>query len=177
VNGNTAAATRTGGVRVANGANASVTMTPPTLSVVSSILANSQNNTVDFGGLPSTFITSPFTVAAANSLIQSICAPVDCVIAGSGNLTATDPMLAPLVNNGGPTRTHALIVGSPAIGAGSNPLFLTTDQRGAGFPRVVGGTVDMGAYEGSVTAVAPVLQSRKSRKTHGGAGTFDLTLQ
>ena len=42
--------------------------------------------------------------------------------------------------------------GSPAINAGSNPLALTTDQRGAGFPRVVGGAADMGAYE-SGTAI------------------------
>ena len=56
-------------------------------------------------------------------------------------------MLGPLAYNGGTTRTHALLAGSPAIDAGSNPLGLTTDQRGAGFPRVVGGASDMGAYE------------------------------
>ncbi len=56
-------------------------------------------------------------------------------------------MLGPLAPNGGPTRTHALLPGSPAIDAGSNPLGLTTDQRGTGFPRVLGGTADMGAHE------------------------------
>jgi hypothetical protein len=40
-----------------------------------------------------------------------------------------------------------LLPGSPAINAGSNPLGLTTDQRGGGFPRVLGGAADMGAYE------------------------------
>ena len=50
----------------------------------------------------------------------------------------------------------ALLPGSPAIDAGSNALAvdangnpLTTDQRGAGFPRVVNGTVDIGAFESS----------------------------
>ena len=64
------------------------------------------------------------------------------------------PLLGPLANNGGPTQTMALLPGSPAIDAGSNALAvdangnpLTTDQRGAGFPRIVNGTVDIGAYE------------------------------
>ena len=65
-----------------------------------------------------------------------------------------NPMLGPLANNGGPTQTMALLPGSPAIDAGSVALAvdasgnsLTTDQRGAGFPRIMGGTVDIGAYE------------------------------
>ena len=65
-----------------------------------------------------------------------------------------NPMLGPLANNGGPTQTMALLQGSPAINAGSNALSvdasgdqLTTDQRSAGFPRIIGGTVDIGAYE------------------------------
>jgi Ca2+-binding RTX toxin-like protein len=54
-----------------------------------------------------------------------------------------------LQNNGGPTLTMALLAGSPAIGKGSNslvPAGLTTDERGAGFSRLVG-KVDIGAYE------------------------------
>jgi hypothetical protein len=58
-----------------------------------------------------------------------------------------DPMLAPLAYNGGPTMTHALITGSGAINGGSNPLGLPTDQRGQGFPRVIGSAADIGAYE------------------------------
>ena len=82
-------------------------------------------------------------------------------------------MLAPLANNGGPTQTQALFAGSPAINTGSNPLSLTTDQRGAGFPRVVGAAADMGAYEVGST---PVFQSAASRRTHGAAGPFSLPL-
>jgi len=60
-----------------------------------------------------------------------------------------DPHLAPLANNGGPTQTMALLAGSPAINAGSNALVasLTTDQRGAGFSRIAGIVVDIGAFE------------------------------
>jgi len=63
-------------------------------------------------------------------------------------------VLGPLQDNGGPTFTHALLVGSPAIDAG-DPNFdpnsftppLTTDQRGSGFPRVANGRIDIGAFE------------------------------
>ena len=57
------------------------------------------------------------------------------------------PMLLPLADNGGPTRTHALAEGSPAIDAGNNAAGLEFDQRGDGFPRVVGAAADIGAYE------------------------------
>jgi CSLREA domain-containing protein len=65
--------------------------------------------------------------------------------------TALAAILAPLADNGGPTRTHALAAGSPAINAG-NPAFTPppeSDQRGAPFVRVFGGRVDIGAYERS----------------------------
>ncbi len=64
-----------------------------------------------------------------------------------------DPLLGPLADNGGPTATHALLIGSPAIdmgdpnavaGAGGVPQF---DQRGAPFTRVHGAQIDMGAFE------------------------------
>jgi hypothetical protein len=73
----------------------------------------------------------------------------------SGTITA-DPQLGPLQFNGGPTRTHALKLGSPAIDAGDNALVpggVTTDQRGPGFARLRDGdddgttTVDIGAFE------------------------------
>jgi hypothetical protein len=73
----------------------------------------------------------------------------------SGNLVGTstdpiDPLLAPLTLNGGPTQTHALLPGSPAIDAGDNalvPADIETDQRGPGFARILGDRVDIGAFE------------------------------
>ena len=67
-------------------------------------------------------------------------------ISPPGTLTA-DPMLQGLGNYGGPTFTHALSASSPAIDAGNNLLGLSFDQRGQGFPRVVGAAVDIGAFE------------------------------
>jgi predicted outer membrane repeat protein len=62
-------------------------------------------------------------------------------------LRGKDPLLVPLAFNGGPTATHALQKGSPAINKGSNPGRLTTDQRGGLFKRRVGTGVDIGAFE------------------------------
>jgi hypothetical protein len=58
-----------------------------------------------------------------------------------------DPLLGPLQDNGGPTSTMALLPGSPAIDAGDNAGAPNFDQRGTGFPRMVGGTIDIGAFE------------------------------
>ena len=55
-----------------------------------------------------------------------------------------NPMLAPLANNGGPTRTLLPLPGSPAINAGG-PTTLPVDQRG--LARVIGGVVDIGSVE------------------------------
>jgi len=56
--------------------------------------------------------------------------------------------LSTLGNYGGPTQTHALLAGSPAINAGSNAAvdwaLLTMDQRGSN--RNVN-NVDIGAFE------------------------------
>ena len=60
-----------------------------------------------------------------------------------------DPLLGALADNGGPTQTMALLPGSPLINAG-NPDFAAPpehDQRGAGFARILGGRLDIGAFE------------------------------
>ncbi|MFZ1221568.1 MAG: choice-of-anchor Q domain-containing protein [Chthoniobacterales bacterium] len=67
----------------------------------------------------------------------------------AGDHINVNPMLGPLQNNGGPTFTHALLSGSPAINAG-DPAFSpppTFDQRGPGYPRVSGGRIDVGSFE------------------------------
>ena len=62
-----------------------------------------------------------------------------------------DPKLGPLANNGGRTKTHALLAGSRAIDRGDNSILPPTDQRG--FPRKKDGNfdgvkvVDIGAFE------------------------------
>ena len=83
-----------------------------------------------------------------------------CSFNATGDLKSVDPKLGPLQDNGGPTETHALLTGSPAIDTGDDsvlgsPLFLTTDQRGAGFPRLQGTHVDIGAFEAAPAPNTP----------------------
>jgi aspartate kinase len=68
-------------------------------------------------------------------------------VALPGDTIGGDPMLAPLADNGGPTQTHALLAGSPAIDTGSNIARLDTDQRGGSYVRVAGAAPDIGAFE------------------------------
>ena len=77
-----------------------------------------------------------------------------CVISGdtTGNIVGADPLIGPLADNGGPTRTRALLATSPALNAGdpagcrrSNGTELQTDERGYLRPAI--GRCDIGAYE------------------------------
>jgi hypothetical protein len=68
-----------------------------------------------------------------------------------GDLLNVDPKLGALQDNGGPTRTHALLAGSRAIDQGDNAGAPATDQRGVARPRDGDGNgtliVDIGAFE------------------------------
>ena len=85
------------------------------------------------------------TLAAsgANSLVMAggsaVTLPADTL--------AADPLLQPLADNGGPTRTMALDPESPAVDTGNNTAALDFDQRGEGFVRVHGAAADIGAFE------------------------------
>jgi len=90
-----------------------------------------------------------------------------------------DPRLGPLQDNGGPTRTHALLKTSPAVNAG-NPAepgggadaCLPADQRGV--PRPVDGRCDIGAYEGAFTAVTAINRADPSPTSKANV-TFTVT--
>ena len=86
-----------------------------------------------------------------------------------GNILDTSSGVSPtLANAGGPTLVHQLNLGSPAINT-AEPGFteFNFDQRGAGFPRVTDGQMDMGAVEmsfavgggGSGPVPVPTLQN------------------
>jgi hypothetical protein len=52
-----------------------------------------------------------------------------------------------LQDNGGPTPTHALLVGSPALDAGDPAVLMSLDQRGSVRAGFLGTRPDIGAFE------------------------------
>ncbi|HVT33779.1 MAG TPA: choice-of-anchor Q domain-containing protein [Rhodanobacteraceae bacterium] len=114
------------------------------LIIVSSILTGNtagEADAFDLGGPPSTppgitFSGSHDIIAATNQ------APPPDTIWGPADL-------GPLTDNGGATPTHALGAQSAAIDGGTLPNLgtFTNDQRGEGFPRWIGSSVDAGAFE------------------------------
>ncbi|WP_148073081.1 choice-of-anchor Q domain-containing protein [Bythopirellula goksoeyrii] len=122
---------------------------PPLIIVNSIVAGNTDNGTAadlrpDLGG----------ALNVDYSLIGDTIGSGITAGTGSGNLLNQLALLGPLADNGGPTLTHGLLAGSPAIDAG-DPGFTSPpdfDQRGAPFVRVVDGgegglRIDMGAVE------------------------------
>lgn len=116
-----------------------------------------------------------------------------------GNLAATDivnadPVLGPLQDNGGPTKTRALLSGSPAIDAGNPatpgsgvPACEATDQRGETRPADGDGngtaTCDIGAFEkaaggggGGDTTAPTVFNVDPSEGKTGVSRTTNITI-
>ncbi len=88
---------------------------------------------------------------ALTSLGHNLDSGVTCGFAADGDLNNLDPRLGPLRQNGGFSRTRALLASSPAIDAGDNASCGATDQRGASCPADGNSdglaTCDIGAYE------------------------------
>jgi hypothetical protein len=157
ITGNTALASTTSGGLYINRGNPAAAVT-----VTSSIISGNR--------APST----PDILAGAVTLVASAIGDPRgfSLAAGSGNNLpfGTDLKLGPLAANGGPTKTHALLPGSPAIDAGANPTGLAFDQRGSGFPRTVGAGTDIGAYESPFTP--PTASGSFANVTTFGANSY-----
>lgn len=162
ITGNSATSMRSGG-----GIAFEVQNTVITNSIIAGNTAAGSPSDVNFHGT--------LTSASKNNLIGDPNSAGKLVHGTNGNiigggtgsvrtLLSTSAIISTtLANNGGPTKTHALVAGSPAINAGSNALIpidtfdidgdtivaedIPFDQRLIGFARVTGGTVDIGAFE------------------------------
>ncbi|HEX8567524.1 MAG TPA: carboxypeptidase-like regulatory domain-containing protein [Pyrinomonadaceae bacterium] len=122
------------------------------------------------------------TIVAGNLVINSSSPDIAGGVSptSSFNLIGGDPKLGSLADNGGPTQTHALLPGSPAIDAGINSG-AATDQRGfarrvdlPSTPNAAGGDgTDIGAYElqSSPTAASVTISGRVI--TSNGRGLFN----
>ncbi len=86
-----------------------------------------------------------------------------------------DPKLVPLLDNGGPTFTHALRIDSPALNAADKNYCVTVDQRNVLRLLQTNSKCDLGAFErrdGIPSSVAAVLQFFDQQAANGGiAGT------
>jgi hypothetical protein len=110
------------------------------VEMTNSIVARNTNDGVQTNGV------GAFSAQSSNNLVGvGVWTGLDN---NTNQLGVNDPLLGTLSNNGGPTQTIALLLGSPAIDAGTNTVSLRPfDQRGAGFHRVAGAAVDIGAFE------------------------------
>jgi hypothetical protein len=101
-----------------------------------------------------TYINAKSNLIRIGEITTSITNGLDGNIVGNAN-SPLNPILATLADNGGITKTRALLAGSPAINTGTNafainPLNLQTlqyDQRSLQRINPVGGVIDIGAYE------------------------------
>ncbi|MGF1473018.1 MAG: choice-of-anchor Q domain-containing protein [Rubrobacteraceae bacterium] len=148
--------------------------------VGSSIIAGNQDGDVDVDGAPrQSFTSKGYNVIGTGGATGAFTT--------SGDRTnVTNPLLGPLADNSGPTQTHALLKGSPAIDRvtkGCPPP--ATDQRAVARPQ--GATCDSGSFERKVSqlslppaAKANLSLSKKASKgrlTVGQKLTYTLRLK
>jgi hypothetical protein len=120
------------------------------VQVINSVIANSSGG-ADCSG-------------TITSLGHNIDGDVSCGLTAAGDLPGTDPLLGPLQDNGGPTLTHALLEGSPAIDAGGDTACPATDQRGVHRPQDGDwdglARCDIGAFElaGGYSVFLPLME-------------------
>ena len=177
-------------------------LTVNTLSITQSTIANNQASVVGGGlggGLRNPIGTG--TVTILNSIIATNTASagggndvsnfgalvtnasIIPTIVGAGTVTGAPstvtPTLGILRNNGGLTPTQALLAGSPSgIDQGNNANAPSAfDQRGAGFNRIINGTVDIGAYEFQPLAVTVGISSSLNPSKVGQTVVFTAAVQ
>ncbi|MFO5441577.1 MAG: Calx-beta domain-containing protein, partial [Dolichospermum sp.] len=124
-----------------------------------------------------------------NNLIGNLSGASGTVGTGT-DIVNVNPQLGLLQDNGNGIFTHALLSGSPAINKGNNALITTDvfdidadgnnsenipfDNRGSGYTRISGGTVDIGAFEFQ-PALNLSLSINDVTLTEGNSGTKNAT--
>ncbi|RYG66641.1 hypothetical protein EON80_15040 [bacterium] len=153
--------------------------------VTNSIIAGNAMADVVYIAPISPYESGGFNLIGNGSAVAQFTAPGDLNYVLPSTLN-----LGPLAENGGPTPTIALLMGSPAIDSGSSPFI--TDQRG--LPRPSGTSSDKGAFElqaspditaPSLTVINPiagysyrsVTATGSSSDTGSGLASVSATLQ
>jgi hypothetical protein len=130
-----------------------------TVTVRNSIIANSTSGGDVWGSV---------TDAGYN-----ICSDGTANFFALGSLNQADPLLAALSDNGGPTPTMSLLVGSPARDAIPSG-FPPTDQRGISRPQ--GPAADIGAVEADFISAAPAIVTQPVSETVRAGTNVTLTV-
>ncbi|MDX1416451.1 MAG: choice-of-anchor Q domain-containing protein, partial [Candidatus Promineifilaceae bacterium] len=112
---------------------------PVTVTVQNSIIADNGTYNCQIEGNPPD--PAP-PVAVLTSLGNNVISDGSCNPVGSDQVVS-DAGLDALANNGGPTWTHALLAGSPAIDAANTAVCPANDQRGVARDAAC----DIGAFE------------------------------
>lgn len=112
-----------------------------TVTLANSILSGNSNANCHHPPGSGIFISNGFNIESGDS----------CDLDAAGDQPNTDPMLGSLADNSGPTLTHALLAGSPALDAADPNDCPATDQRGIARPQDGDGdgaaACDVGAVE------------------------------
>lgn len=101
--------------------------------------------------------TNCFLSQPIDSLGNNLNDDNSCLLGAPTDIINTDPRLDPLQDHGGPTMTHGLLIGSPAVDRGQNlaPIGITMDQRGVRRPD--GDAYDIGAFETRKRSIVPLI--------------------
>jgi len=123
------------------------------MAVKNTILANNGPNCAGF----------------VDSADYKLSSDTSCTLTKPHDRQGINPQIGPLADNTGPTKTHALLPGSPAIDSAScvndsrgDPI--TTDQRGIARPQ--GTACDIGAYEYAPIHASPPSRSGPPQNSH-----------
>jgi RTX calcium-binding nonapeptide repeat (4 copies) len=186
---NTASASGTGAQSTAGG----MSILPGTYTITSSTIAHNSAGfyaNLAIGGTPifkNTIVADPAGGGTnCNGTPQassySLSSDGTCGFTGTGDHLNTDPQLAAtLAANGGPTKTYALLDGSPAIDKGKASAGETFDQRGkkrpsdfGNIPNAAGGDgSDIGAFEvQDTTPPDTIIDSGPTGTTNDPTPTF-----
>jgi len=93
--------------------------------------------------------------AVINSSDFNLADDITCNLVGTDDLVVADVMLAPLADNGGLTRTHLPLTGSPAIDSGDDAVCPEFDQHGNIRPWDGDGNSSVHCDRGAVKLGAP----------------------
>jgi hypothetical protein len=164
----------------------------PLATVVNSTVTNNSSGGWGGGGI---WVNYGGAITLTNSLVARQAASSDCWFLGHGTMTGSsnldsdatcagsttvaDPMIGPLANNGGPTLTHALLFGSPAINIANDAIATAfpvsaVDQRGVTRPQ--GASSDIGAFEVGAIATTTSVATSGTPSAFGGSVTFTATV-